>query len=103
MKPFHEIPICGLDADTLLDEIGPRGYALIRGVIPRADIKSVLGEVAEVPFAAGLLLPGHDPIEHIANNSVACGVPDPSFKRAYREIFSLESFHALPHHPSLRV
>jgi ectoine hydroxylase-related dioxygenase (phytanoyl-CoA dioxygenase family) len=102
MKPFHEIPICDLDADSLQEQLGSRGYALIRGVLPRADIKHVLGEVTEVLSAAGWLLPGHDPIGHIANNSAACGDPDPSFKRTYREIFSLESFHALPHHLALK-
>jgi hypothetical protein len=102
MKPFHEIPICDLHPGSLQEEIGSRGYALIRGVLPRADIKHVLGEVTEVLSAAGWLLSGHDPIEHIANNSAACGDPDPSFKRTYREIFNLESFHALPHHPALK-
>jgi hypothetical protein len=62
----------------------------------------VLAEVTEVLSDAGWLLPGHDPIEHMANNSAACGDPDPSFKRTYREIFSLESFHALPHHFALK-
>jgi ectoine hydroxylase-related dioxygenase (phytanoyl-CoA dioxygenase family) len=102
MKPFHEIQFCDLDPDSLQKELGSRGYALVRGVIPRAAINQVLGEVTEVLSAAGWLLSGHDAIEHIANNSAACGDPDPSFKRTYREIFSLESFHALPHHPALK-
>ena len=92
-----------LDAvSTIQDELGSRGYALIRGVLPRTDIKHVLGEVTEILSAAGWLLPGHDPLEHIANSSAACGDPDPSFKRTYRDIFQLESFHALPHHPALK-
>jgi ectoine hydroxylase-related dioxygenase (phytanoyl-CoA dioxygenase family) len=102
MKPFHEIQICDLDARTLQHELDVRGYALIRGVIPRADIKHVLGEVTEILSDAGWLLAGHDPIEHVANNSAACGDPDPDFKRIYREVFNLESFHALPHHPALK-
>ena len=51
----------------------------------------------------GWLLPGHDPLERIANISAACGDPDPSFKRTYREVFNLESFHALPHNPALKL
>lgn len=102
MKPFHEIPICNLAPDSLQKELASRGYALIRGLLPHADIKNVLGEVTKILFDAGWLLPGNDPLEHIANNTAACGDPDPSFKRTYREIFNLESFHALPHHPALK-
>jgi hypothetical protein len=102
MKPFHELQISDLNADSLREELGTRGYALIRGVLPPADINYVLGEVTEILSAAGWLLPGHDPIERIAKSSAACGDPDPSFKRTYREVFSLESFHALPHNPALK-
>jgi Phytanoyl-CoA dioxygenase (PhyH) len=101
VKPFHEIPMCDLNAGLLQEEVGSRGYALLRGVLPRTDLKNVLGEITEILSVAGWLLPGQDPIEHIANNSAACGDPDPSFKHTYREVFSLESFHALPHHPAL--
>jgi ectoine hydroxylase-related dioxygenase (phytanoyl-CoA dioxygenase family) len=102
MKPFHELLICDLSPRSLREELDSRGYALIRGLLPQADISHVLGEVTEVLSDAGWLLPGHDPIEHIANNSAACGDPDPDFKRTYRDIFNLESFHALPHHPALK-
>jgi len=102
MKPFHQIEMGDLGPVSLQRELELRGYALIRGLIPPADIRKVLAEVTEVLSDAGWLLPGHDPIEHMANNSAACGDPDPSFKRTYREIFSLESFHALPHHFALK-
>jgi len=102
MKPFHELSINDLDARSLREELNSRGYALIRGLLPRTDIKHLLGEVAEILSDAGWLLPGHDPIEHMANNSAACGDPDASFKQTYRDVFNLESFHALPHHPALK-
>jgi len=102
MKPFHEIPVRDLTPHSLQEELGSRGYALIRGLIPRGDIKQVLGDVTEILFNAGWLLPGHDPIEHVVDSSAACGDPDPDFKRTYREVFSLESFHALPHNPALK-
>jgi len=102
MKPFHEIPKCDVDSHSLKEELGSKGYALIRGLIPQIDIKHVLGDVTEILSDAGWLLPGRDPIEHMANNSAACGDPDPDFKQTYREVFNLESFHALPHHPALK-
>ena len=50
---------------------------------------------------AGWLLSGHEPLERIADQDAACGDPDLSFKRTYQEVFNLELFHALPHHPAL--
>ena len=102
MKPFHEIAVCDLAPRSFREELDLRGYALIRGVLPYPDIKNVLGEITKILSDAGWLLPGHDPLERIANNTAACGDPDPSFKRTYREVFDLESFHALPHHPALK-
>jgi hypothetical protein len=102
MRPFYELPMRNLDSKSLQEELGSRGYVLIRGLLPHTDIKHVLDEVTKILSDAGWLLPGHDPIERIANNSAACGDPDPSFKQTYREIFDLESFHALPHHSVLK-
>jgi ectoine hydroxylase-related dioxygenase (phytanoyl-CoA dioxygenase family) len=102
MKPFHEIPTSNLCSQSLQEELGSRGYLLIRKLIPRDDIRTVLANVTEVLAKTSWLLPGLDPLERIANNSAACGDPDPSFKLTYQEVFNLESFHALPHHPTLK-
>ena len=103
MKPFHEMQHRDLDARSLQGELESRGYALIRDVLPRADIRHVLGDITEILSDAGWLSPGDEPIEHRANLTAACGEPDPSFKQTYREVFNLESFHALPHHPALKA
>lgn len=102
MKPFHEMQACDLAPHTLQEEIGSRGYALIRGLLPRADVENTLDEVTKILSKAGWLLSGFDPLEHVADSAAACGDPDPSFKRTYQEVFNLESFHTLPHHPALK-
>jgi len=102
MKPFHEIAISEVGPHSIREELRERGYALIRGLIPACDVRRVLGEVAKVLSDAGWLLRGHDPLERIADSTAACGDPDPAFKQTYREIFNLESLHALPHHPTLK-
>jgi hypothetical protein len=43
-----------------------------------------------------------NPLDRMADLGAACGDPDPPFKRTYQEVFNLESFHALPHHPALK-
>lgn len=102
MKPFREMNMRDLTAHALQDQIDSGGYALIRGVLPRNDVTQVLGEITQLLSRAGWLLPGHDPLERIADLSAACGDPDPAFKCAYQSVFNLESFHALPHHAALQ-
>lgn len=102
MKPFREMNMRDLTAHTLQDQMGSEGYALIRGVLPRNDVTPVLQEITQLLSRAGWLLPGHDPLERIADLSAACGDPDPAFKCVYQSVFNLESFHALPHHPALQ-
>jgi hypothetical protein len=102
MMPFHEIAVSGIEQHSIEEELRERGYALIRGLIPPGDVRKVLVEVAVILSEAGWLQLGHDPLERIANSNAACGDPDPAFKQTYREIFNLESLHALPHHPALK-
>ena len=102
MKPFHEVQAHDLTQEHLQRELLSKGYVLIRGLLPPADVTNLLGDVSAILSAAGWLQSGHDPLERIANLAAACGDPDPSFKRTYREVFSLESFHALPHNAALK-
>ena len=102
MKPFCEIEATELTERAMRSEIAVKGYLLVRGVLPRAEVKQVLGDITQVLSAAGWLQPEHQPVERVANMRAACGDPDPDFKRTYQQVFNLASFHALPHHPALR-
>lgn len=102
MKTFRETRTCDLTAQSLHNAIESGGYLLIRDALPRDALSGLLNEITEVLHRQGWLLDGHGPIERMANTSAACGDPDPSFKRAYQQVFNLESFHALPHHPALK-
>lgn len=102
MEPFREFQACDVTPQLLREEIGARGYVLIRNLLPHCDLAQVLADVTEVLDKAGWLLPGGDPLERFADFKAACGDPDPSFKTAYQQVFNLETFHSLPHHPALR-
>jgi ectoine hydroxylase-related dioxygenase (phytanoyl-CoA dioxygenase family) len=102
VKAFHELRASDLTPRTLQAEISSKGYVLIRDLLPRTSVSSVLGNVTQVLSDAGWLLPEHKPQERMADIGAACGDPDPTFKRVYQQVFNLESFHALPHHPALR-
>lgn len=102
MKPFCELQACDATPQLLRQEIGARGYALVRNLLPQHDVARVLTDVTQILEREGWLLPGFDPLERVAKISAACGDPDPFFKETYQHVFNLESFHLLPHHPALR-
>ena len=102
MKPFRAIEAKDATANTMCSAIEEDGYLLIRGVVPREALEQLLDEITQVIAASGWLLPGHDPMERMADIGSACGDPDPGFKRTYQEVFNLAAFHALPHHPELK-
>lgn len=102
VTPFREVHASVLPAYPLKDEVDAHGYVLIRELLPPEDLNQLLGEMTKIVFDAGWLLPDHDPLERVADASAACGDPDPGFKRAYKQIFSLESLHIFAHHPALR-
>jgi hypothetical protein len=103
MRPFQELQATDLTPHLLREGLGAMGYVLIRGLLPLRDINRLLGEITQVIYSAGWLLPGHDPHERIADIEAACGDPDPGFKRTYQEVFNLPAFHAFPHHPALQA
>jgi len=102
VKPFRDIPAGNLKSYSLPDQMASHGYVLIRDLLPSGDLERLLAGIAQIVSEAGWLIPGHDILERVANPSAACGDPDPSFKRVYEQVFSLESFHAMAHHPALR-
>lgn len=102
MKPFHDIRPGDVAADSLKDAIHSRGYVLIRDLLPRADLTDVLQGVTAVLSQAGWLESGQDPLDRITPAGTAYGDPDPAFKQTYQQVFNLEQFHALPHHPALK-
>jgi ectoine hydroxylase-related dioxygenase (phytanoyl-CoA dioxygenase family) len=102
MKAFHELRACDLTTETLQAEINSKGYVLVRDLLPRVAVGTVLDDVTQVLSAAGWLQAGRHPMERAVEVGVAYGDPDPEFKRVYQQVFNLESLHALPHQPPLR-
>jgi ectoine hydroxylase-related dioxygenase (phytanoyl-CoA dioxygenase family) len=102
MEPFHAIPASDLNARSLQNAMESDGYLLVRGALPANNVRHLLQRITGILATAGWLRPGSDPIEHMARAGAACGDPDPEFKRVYQQVFNLEAFHALPHHPALQ-
>jgi len=102
MKTFHAISASALYPGVLQDAMETDGYLLVQNAIPRDAIRHLLEQITKILGGAGWLQPGRDPLERFADRNAACGDPDPRFKSVYQQVFNLEAFHALPHHPELR-
>lgn len=102
MNPFHEFRAAELTPQALKAHMELKGYALIRDLIPQDAVEAVLSDVANVLSAAGWLQSRVSPLHRMPADGASFGDPDPVFKRVYQDVFNLESFHALPHHPALR-
>ncbi len=102
LKPFREICTTGFGLRSIKDEMEERGYVLVRQLLPCENLKQLLGEIVQLVYEAGWLLPGRNPLERLVRAGAACGDEDPVYKRVYKKVFSLESFHVLAHHDALQ-
>jgi ectoine hydroxylase-related dioxygenase (phytanoyl-CoA dioxygenase family) len=102
VKAFYELKKSELNPTMLQDEIGTKGYVLVRDLLRREAVDAALTDVTRVLSRAGWLQPERDPKERIPTLGVACGDPDPRFKRVYQEVFNLEGLHRLPHELALQ-
>jgi ectoine hydroxylase-related dioxygenase (phytanoyl-CoA dioxygenase family) len=102
VKAFHELHAGNLRPGVLQEEIDSKGYVLIRELLPRHAVQSVLTDVTDILSAQSWLAPESNPLERIPTPGAAFGDPDPIFKGVYQQVFNLESFHALPHQSALR-
>jgi ectoine hydroxylase-related dioxygenase (phytanoyl-CoA dioxygenase family) len=102
VKTFHELHAGNLRPGELQKEIDSKGYALIRELLPRHAVHSVLTDVTGILSAQSWLTPGSNPLDRIPRPGATFGDPDPIFKSVYQQVFNLESFHALPHQLALR-
>ncbi len=80
MKAFHELHAGNLRPGELRDEIDSKGYVLIRELLPRHAVQSVLADVTSILSAENWLSPESNPTERLPKPGVAFGEPHPPFK-----------------------
>ena len=102
MKPFREVPTNDLRLVTLKQEMDAHGYVMIRGLLPGEDLTPLLKDITGALRDAGWLNSDSSPMERTANVAVACADGDPAYKLIRDKVFSLQLFHALPHHTLLQ-
>lgn len=97
------------DPEALTARLDEQGYLFFRGLLPPADVLDVRRQILEVLYGHGWIADGTDLIDGVADVEAFARVPKDVTDfcgvvvgaDAYREIYHLEAFHALAHHPAL--
>lgn len=98
MEPFRDISASDPRIASLKQEMDVHGYVMIRGLLPVENLNFLLSDITAMLRDGGWLRPDSSPIERIANVAAECADEDDAYKIVRDKIFSLQSFHALPHH-----
>jgi ectoine hydroxylase-related dioxygenase (phytanoyl-CoA dioxygenase family) len=103
MKPFRDIDAEDVDSFVLREAMDAHGYVLIRRLLTARDIDPLLSDITAILRRDGWLANSRDPRERIADPTATCGEDDATYKQTYERVFSLPSFHELPHHRVLQA
>lgn len=96
------------DFDSLRQRGAEEGYLFFRGVLPREAINEVRKDMLAIVEQYGWRQREQDELGGLLNLNALNQVPDDEIRSdigvthgAYHDVQKLQSFHALPHHPSL--
>jgi ectoine hydroxylase-related dioxygenase (phytanoyl-CoA dioxygenase family) len=101
VKTFRTILARDLDAVSLRNELETYGYIFIRDLMPKEDLELLRDEMLGIAADEGWFIEGSAPQDRLVNPAMTCCDPEPAYKRAANQAFSLERLHALTHHPLL--
>ena len=90
--------------EALRRQMAEDGYLFFRGLLPKDEIVALRRQILQICDEYGWIAPGTALMDGIADPSVDemepfCGVGVPP--DAYGDVYRLESFHRLAHHPNI--
>lgn len=97
------------DPEALQARLAEKGYLFVRGLLPVAEILDVRRQILQVLDGHGWVAAGTELMDGIADVEAYARVPQEDIDfcgvgvgaQAYGEIYRLEAFHQLSHHPAL--
>jgi len=101
MRPFRDSTALRDDGSALRARMEADGYLFIRGLLPTAAVEDLRRQFLEIAARHGWLRADTSIDESVADPAAACVDPEPRYLTALREIYRLEAFHALSHHPAI--
>ena len=101
MKPFNDSTDIAEDGTLLRERMQEEGYLFIRDLLPGEILESLRTAFLGIAREAGWARTDTPPEEGIADLNGFCVEPEPAYMDVYADMYSLEAFHALQHHPNI--
>ena len=102
--PYQDATLLLDDESALRQKFDADGYACFRGLIPRDDVLELRHLVLQQFHQRGWIAPGTDLMDGIVDPSiheVEAYASNGVDKQAYQNVYRLQEFHRLAHHPAI--
>jgi hypothetical protein len=101
MKPFLDSSGVVGDGPELARRMKRDGYLFVRGLLPSEPLESLRMQFLEIGAANGWVSTQVPIEEGVADLTGFCVEPEPKYMEVYEQIYRIQGFHALPHHPRI--
>ena len=101
MKPFKDSTDIAGNGPLLRARMHEDGYLFIRSLLPGEILEALRSAFFEIAREAGWARKDTPREDAIADLNGFCVEPEPAYMDVYAEMYGLEAFHALQHHPNI--
>ena len=101
MKPFKDSTDVAGNGPLLRARMHEDGYLFIRSLLPGEILEALRSAFLEIAREAGWARKDTPREDAIADLNGFCVEPEPAYMDVYAEMYGLEAFHALQHHPNI--
>ena len=101
MKPFKDSTDIAGNGPLLRARMHEDGYLFIRSLLPGEILEALRSAFLEIAREAGWAREDTPKEDAIADVNGFCVEPEPAYMDVYAEMYGLEAFHALQHHPNI--
>ena len=99
--PFLDSTAVAGDGPELNRRMQWDGYLFVRGLLPPEPLETLRLKFLAIARDAGWVARGEPLAEAVANLDGFCVEPQPDYMGIYAEMYKLQEFHALQHHPAI--
>ena len=101
MQPFLDSTDIIDDASKLHDRVDKYGYLFIKGLLPAAELESLRLKCLQIAHDAGWIKNDEPLADAVAEDAGFCLEPEPNYMNVYFQMYRLEEFQKIQHHPNL--
>ena len=99
--PFLDSTAVAGDGPELSRRMQRDGYLFVRGLLPPEPLETLRLKFLGIARDAGWVARGEPLAEAVADLHGFCVEPQPDYMGVYAEMYKLQEFHALQHHPAI--